>query len=185
MLPSILNTTKTSLIAGVTALSLLVGGVAPANAWGKGEQQFVAGAATAVLLGTLIMNSPKYGNAQPAPTYQPRPQYYKPVPRYYKPVPQYYKPVPRPYKYRPVVYQPAPVSLYNTPAAMAFNSYTSNERRRIQSTLTAYGYYHGGIDGAFGPGTYTAIDTYARHTGKTAQLSSSAGAFGLLDGLLF
>ncbi len=179
MLPSILNTTKTSLIAGVTALSLLVGGVAPANAWGKGEQQFVAGAATAVLLGALIMNSPKYGNAQPQPTYAPRPQYYQPRPQYYKPAPRYYR-----YD-RPVRYQPAPVSIYGTPAGLAFNSYTSNERRRIQSTLTAYGYYRGGIDGSFGPGTYSAIDAYARRTGKTAQLSTSAGAYGLLDGLLF
>ena len=170
MLPSILTTTKTSLIAGVTALSMLMAGTTEANAWGKPEQQFVAGAATAVLLGALILNSPKYGNAQP--TYQPQPQYYQPQPRYYR-------------YHRPVRYEPAPVSIYGTPAGLAFNSYTSNERRRIQSTLTAYGYYHGGIDGNFGPGTYGAIDAYARRTGKTAQLSTSAGAYGLLDGLLF
>ena len=167
MLPAILTNAKTNLIAGVTALAVLTAGTSPAQAWGKPEQQFVAGAATALLLGALILNSPKYGSAQPA--YQPQPQY---QPRYYR-------------YHRPVRYEPAPVSIYGTPAGLAFNSYTSNERRRIQSTLTAYGYYHGGIDGNFGPGTYGAIDAYARRTGKTSMLATRAGAYGLLDGLLF
>lgn len=172
MLPSILTSSflaksKTTVIAAVTAVALVASGTAPAQAWGKPEQQFLAGAATAVLLGSLILNSPRYGNAQPQ--YQPRPQY-----------------LPRPHRpQRPVYYTPAPVSIYGTPTGRAFNSYTSNERRRIQSTLTAYGYYHGGIDGAFGPTTYSAIDAYARNTGKSASLSTSAGAYGLLDGLLF
>ena len=176
MLPSILTNAKTTLIAGVTALAVLTAGTAPAQAWGKPEQQFVAGAATAVLLGALIMNSPKYGNQQPAyhpPVYQP--------PVYQPPVYQ-----PRPYRYhRPVRYEPAPVSIYGSPTGLAFNSYSTNERLRIQSALTAYGYYHGGIDGSFGPGTYGAIDAYARHTGKTAMLATRAGAYGLLDGLLY
>ncbi|MEO8242047.1 MAG: peptidoglycan-binding protein [bacterium] len=169
MLPTMFTNTKRNLIAGVTAAAVLVAGAAPAMAWGKGEQQFLAGIVATLAVTQLIKNSPKYGN--PAPVYQPapRPQY-----RYYRPTHQ-----------RPVYYQPAPVSIYGTPVGRAFNSYTSNERRRIQSTLTAYGYYHGGIDGAFGNGTYSAIDAYARHTGKTAMLGTSAGSYGLLDGLLF
>ncbi|MBC7478383.1 MAG: peptidoglycan-binding protein [Pseudorhodobacter sp.] len=184
MLPSILKNVKTHLIAGATALAVLMSGTTEAQAWGKGEQQFIAGAATAVLLGALIMNSPKYGHAQPV--YQ-RPPVYRP-PVYQPPVyqPPVYQPKPRYYRYhRPVRYDPVPVSIYNTPISNAFSSYSSNERRRIQSTLTAYGYYHGSIDGNFGPGTYGAIDDYARHTGKSSMLASNAGSFGLLDGLLF
>ena len=171
MLPSICANVKTKLIAGVTALAVLTAGTAPAQAWGKNEQQFVAGAVTALALGALILNSPKYGQARPVyqPQYQQKPQYY----------------TPRTSHKRPVRYEPAPVSIYSTPAGMAFNTYTSNERRRIQSTLTAYGYYRGSIDGSFGPGTYGAIDAYARRTGKTSMLASRAGAYGLLDALLF
>ena len=85
----------------------------------------------------------------------------------------------------PVRYEPAPVSIYGSPVGQAFNAYSDNEQRRIQSTLSAYGYYHGSIDGSFGPGTYNALAMYASRTNKTALLSSRAGAFGLLDGLLF
>ncbi len=172
MLPSILTNAKTHLIAGATALAVLMSGTTEAQAWGKPEQQFVAGAATAVLLGALILNSPRYGSAQPAyhPVYQP--PVYQPQPRYYR-------------YHRPVRYDPAPVSIYGSPIGRAFVSYTSNERLRIQSTLSAYGYYHGGIDGSFGPATYGAIDAYARRTGKSSMLATSSGAYGLLDGLLF
>jgi hypothetical protein len=163
MLPTMFANTKRTLIAGVTAFAVMVTGTSPAMAWGKNEQQFLAGVATTLLIGQLIRNSPRFNQPQA----QPQPQYQKPR------------------QQRPVRYDPHPVSIYSTPAGMAFNSYTSNERRRIQSTLTAYGYYHGGIDGAFGPGTYNAIDAYARRTGKSAMLNSRAGAYGLLDGLLF
>jgi len=163
MLPSMLINAKRNLIAGVTAVAVLAAGTSPALAWGKNEQQFLAGVATTLLIGQLIRNSPRYGQ----PAAQPQPQYYAPRP------------------HRPVRYSPQPVSIYGTPAGLAFNSYTDNEQRRIQSTLTAYGYYRGNIDGSFGPGTFTAIDAYARRTGKSAQLNSRAGAYGLLDGLLF
>ncbi|MEI6098406.1 MAG: peptidoglycan-binding protein [Alphaproteobacteria bacterium] len=203
MLPAILNLTKakTHLIATVTAFAVLTAGTMPAQAWGQKEQQFLAGAVTAGLIGALIVNTPRYGYVNPVyqtqPLYQPQPVYraqplYQPHPVYrahpvyqpqYRRLPQRYAPLPR---YQdPVYYQPAPVSIYGTPAGRAFNTYTSNERRRIQSTLTAYGYYQGGIDGAFGPRTYDAIDAYARNTGKTASLATRAGAYGLLDGLLF
>jgi Putative peptidoglycan binding domain len=159
MLP-LMSTTKRNLIAGVTAVAVLAAGTSPALAWGKPEQQFLAGVVSTLVVGAII-NDIKQQHAVPQPQYQP--------PRYR----------------HPVRYQPQPVSIYGTPTGLAFNSYTDNERRRIQSTLTAYGYYHGGIDGSFGPGTYTAISAYARRTGKAAMLGSRAGAYGVLDGLLF
>ena len=163
MLPSMFAQTKRNLIAGVTAVAVLAAGTQPALAWGKPEQQFLAGVVSTLVVGAIIKDI-QQNRAQPQPQVQP---HYTPKP------------------HRPVRYQPAPVSIYSTPAGMAFNSYTDNEQRRIQSTLTAYGYYHGGIDGSFGPGTYNAIHAYARRTGKLSQLNSRAGAYGVLDGLLF
>jgi hypothetical protein len=75
------------------------------------------------------------------------------------------------------------VSLYSTPAARAFQSYSLTERKAIQRNLRAWGYYRGGIDGAFGPGTYNAITAYARDEG--ISLSTSAKAYGAYDGLLY
>ncbi len=159
MLPSMFATTKRNLIAGVTAVAVLAAGTTPALAWGKPEQQFLAGVVSTLVVGAII-NDIRQNRVQPQP---------QPLPR----------------QHRPVRYQPVPVSIYNTPTGLAFNSYSDNEQRRIQSTLTAYGYYHGGIDGSFGPGTYAAITAYARHTNKVAMLNSRAGAYGVLDGLLF
>jgi len=163
MLPSMFANAKRNLIAGVTAFAVLASGTTPALAWGKGEQQFLAGVATTLLLGQIIKNSPRY-RQQPV---APQQHYYTPRP------------------HRPAYYEPQHTSIYATPIGMAFNSYSDNEQRRIQSTLTAYGYYRGNIDGSFGPGTYDAIAAYARRTGKTAELGSRAGSYGLLDGLLF
>ena len=85
--------------------------------------------------------------------------------------------------------QPTPVvipsSIYQTPTAVAFQSYTPAQRRLIQQRLAAYGYYRSGIDGAFGPGTYNAITIYARDIGKTSAMSTTAGAYGVLDGLIY
>jgi len=41
--------------------------------------------------------------------------------------------------------------LAQTATAQAFNSYSYQDRRTIQSRLAAWGYYGGGIDGAFAP----------------------------------
>jgi murein DD-endopeptidase MepM/ murein hydrolase activator NlpD len=172
MLP-VMSNAKRNLIAGVTAIAVLVAGTSPALAWGKKEQQFLAGVVTTIIAGQVIRDAREHGAFQP----RQQPVYQQPV--YQQPV--YTPPPPR----QPVYYQPAPVSIYHTPAAYAFNSYTSNERRRIQSTLTGYGYYHGGIDGSFGPGTYGAIEAYAARTGRGAMLDTQGGTYGLLDSLLF
>ncbi len=47
----------------------------------------------------------------------------------------------------PVYVAPTHTSIYATPAARAFNSYSRGERKAIQRSLRSMGYYHGGIDG--------------------------------------
>ena len=155
MLPTMFTNAKRNLIAGVTAAAVLAAGTTPALAWGKNEQQFLTGVLSVLAVQALIREA-----NHRAKVTQPRYQY-------------------------PVRYEPAPVSIYSSTTAQAFNSYTDNEQRRIQSTLSAYGYYKGSIDGSFGPGTYNAVTLYANRTGKTAMLDTRAGAYGLLDGLLF
>lgn len=159
MLP-LMSTAKRNLIAGTMALGLLAAGPTPALAWGKKEQGFLTGIA-AVLLFQQFMNQ---SHAAPLPQARPQPQ---PLPRYQE----------------PARYQPA--SIYATPVGQAFNAYSDAEQRRIQSTLSAYGYYQGTIDGSFGPGTYNALALYAARTNKVALMDSRSGAFTLLDGLLF
>jgi Putative peptidoglycan binding domain len=85
------------------------------------------------------------------------------------------------------VYAPPPTttSIYRTPVAQAFQSYSLAERKAIQRNLRAWGYYRGGIDGSFGPGTYNAVVAYARDEGTSANLGSAAGAYGVYDGLLY
>lgn len=160
MLLSVMNA-KTTLIAGLTALSIAAVPATPAMAWGEKEQGFVAGVATAVIVDELLKNrrarlgGPVY--AAPAPTYvEPRRTYVEPR---------------------------HTTSIYATPAGRAFQSYSLRERKAIQRNLRAWGYYRGGIDGSFGPGTYNAITAYARDEGQS--LRSTSAAYGVYDGLLF
>jgi peptidoglycan hydrolase-like protein with peptidoglycan-binding domain len=69
--------------------------------------------------------------------------------------------------------------------AAQFNSYTNHRQRRIQSTLSAYGYYRGAIDGSFGPGTYNATVAYANATGRSNLLGTMVGARSIYKALLF
>ena len=169
MLP-VLSNLKTKLIAGTVAASLLAASAAPALAWGDREQGFTSGVVATVLLGALL-TQPRYIQPQPQPVYRHRqPVYYQPV---------YRQPV-----YQQPVYQAPAQSIYSTPAAVAFNSYSTNERIRIQATLANYGYYNGSLDGSFGSGTYNAVNAYASRTGKLAALSTRGGAYGLYDALI-
>ena len=183
MLP-LLSNLKTSLIAGSVALALVATSAAPALAWSRDDKMFARGVAATLLLGYLITSNNR-AHAQPVPQYQPQ---YQPQ---YRPVyrgdddqrddrgDQYGQ-----YPRHPV-YVPAPQpSIYYTPAAYAFSTYSMNERRRIQATLTNYGYYHGYLDGNFGPGTYDAIARYARNTGRLQYLGSQAGSVEIFNGLL-
>ena len=57
-------------------------------------------------------------------------------------------------------------------------------RDALQIALQWFGFYTARIDGAFGPGTYGALVAYARDTAGERQLSTVAGAYGVLDSLL-
>ena len=87
----------------------------------------------------------------------------------------------------PVYVDPRPsyTSIYRTPAALAFNTYSAAERQAIQRSLRATGYYRGSLDGSFGPGTYNAIVAYARDEGITSRLASTGSAYAVYDGLIF
>lgn len=162
------------LVAAVTALAIALP-AAPALAWGQREQDTLTGAVGALLIENAIRNG---RNNQPV--YQ-EPQYQQPryQPRY---EPEY---EPRRGHRRHYEEPRQTVSVYNTAAARAFNSYSRSERRLIQRRLAAYGYYRGGFDGSFGPGTYSAITAYARANGQGRALASTNTAFGVYDGLIY
>jgi Putative peptidoglycan binding domain len=148
-------TARSTLIAALAALSIAAVPAAPALAWGDKEQGFVAGVATAVIIDEILKNSRK------ARAYDRRD-----TPIYVEP-------------------RRTHTSIYSTPAARAFQSYSHAERKAIQRNLRAWGYYRGGIDGAFGPGTYNAVVAYARDEGASGSLKSTSGAYGVYDGLLY
>ena len=157
---TLFSSAKRALISGSVALALLGTSVAPAMAWGQREQDFTKGALSALLLGAIVHDARQHHG------YDDRP-------------PVYYPMRPRP------VYQEPVQSFYATPAAQAFQSYSSAERRRIQAALANYGYYFGYVDGSFGPGTYRAITAYASESGQMALLETRGGAYGLLDSLIY
>jgi hypothetical protein len=149
-------TMKSKLIAALTAASIAAVPAAPALAWGDKEQGFVAGVATAVIVDEILKNNRIAREARRAPA------------------PEYVYVEPRPTTHS---------SIYSTPAARAFQNYSLRERKAIQRNLRAWGYYRGGIDGSFGPGTYNAITAYARDEG--VSLRSTSSAYGVYDGLIF
>ncbi|MGB8814662.1 MAG: peptidoglycan-binding domain-containing protein [Paracoccaceae bacterium] len=163
MLPSV----KKTAITAITALSLALTAVSPAQALGKNERKFLEGVAAALLVQALIKETRKK-----APVQQyVQPQYVQPAPVYPRHVVQ-------------SNYTPAN-SIYRTPAAVAFNAYSAEERRAIQRRLARMGYYRSGIDGSFGPGTYNAVAAYARDSGTGDRLADREGAFGIYDGLIY
>lgn len=161
MLLSVMNA-KTTLIAGLTAFSIAAVPATPALAWGEKEQGFVAGVATAVIVEELLKNRRARLSGQ---RYVPAPTYVEPEPVYAEPR--------------------HTTSIYATPVARAFQSYSLSERKAIQRNLRAWGYYRGGIDGSFGPSTYNAVVAYARDEGASASLKSTAGAYGIYDGMIY
>lgn len=163
MLPMIRPTLRTGLVAAITALSLTLPAV-PAQAWGQREQDTLKGAVGALVLKAIIDDAREDRRRAPVYREEPRPHQghgYHHTPRQHE------------------------GSIYQTPAARAFNSYSRSERKLIQRRLAQYGYYRGGVDGSFGPGTYSAVVAYARAQGMGRDLGSNAGAFGVYDGLIF
>ena len=67
-----------------------------------------------------------------------------------------------------------------TTTTTAVNGYTVSQVRQVQSALHRLGYYHGPVDGDFGLGTQTALESYQIHSGApvTGTLTS-----GVLSGL--
>lgn len=138
--------------------ALALAPAAPALAWGEKEQNALAAVAVLGTLGALYYRSQMAPAPAPAPVTVPR---------------------------QPPQFVSQPASIYQTPVAQAFNRYSFGERQRIQSRLSNWGYYRGGIDGAFGPATYAAVNAYARDGNQQNRLTSTTGAFALMDGLLF
>lgn len=160
MLPHLKSTT----LSLITALALAVP-AAPALAWGQREQDTLKGAVGALVLKAIIDDARR----DRGPVYSADPQ---PRPRHHQHGHGYAKPKPAP-------------TIYTTPAARAFNSYSAAQRYLIQRRLSHWGYYRGGIDGSFGPGTYSAVVAYARAQGMGRSLGTTAGAFGVYDGLIY
>ncbi|MGL4311922.1 MAG: peptidoglycan-binding domain-containing protein [Paracoccaceae bacterium] len=188
MLPN-LSALKRNSVASLLALSIAAGSAAPASALGKNERKFLQGAAAAAIIGALLYDNDRRNRAIPAPVAPPVTRQ-PPAPVYAPPPPVYQQPIPTQPVYGKVIGHdhhraPHANSIYASPAAQAFNSYNLTERRAIQRRLAAYGYYRSGIDGDFGPGTYSAIMAYARDSGTTDRLSSRNTAFAVLDGLIF
>lgn len=158
MLPTVM-TAKRNLIAAVTAAALALP-AAPAQAWGDREQGFVAGVVTTIIVDGLIKQNriAREVSRSPEVIYVERPTYSS---------------------------KAATTSIYRTPAAQAFQSYSLHERKAIQRSLRAYGYYRGGIDGRFGRGTFNAISAYARDEGLAGRLSRTTTAFAVYDSLIF
>jgi Putative peptidoglycan binding domain len=156
---------KTAAVSALAATSIFVGSLAPAQAFGDRERAFLQGIATAVIVDKLITEGQRPRRQQPV--------YVAPPVTF---VPQ--EPV---YTHRPT----HTTSIYQTPAARAFNSYSRAERVAIQRRLSALGYYRSGIDGSFGPGTYNAVVAYARDAGQGDSLRGTNTAFGVYDGLIY
>lgn len=163
MLPMI--STRKALISAVTALSLALP-AAPALAWGQREQDVLTGVAGALIIGAIINDANHKQPRPPVMAEEPYPAHGGGHHHHHQPQPQY-------------------ISVYDTAAARAFNSYSRSERRLIQRRLANYGYYRGGVDGSFGPGTYKAVVAYARDNGQGRDLESRAGAYGIYDGLIY
>jgi hypothetical protein len=162
MLPILSFRIRRNLVACSLALALTLP-AAPSFAWGQHEQGLLAGAVGALAIAGIIQANKNQQRGTSAPVYvQPQLVYAAPP-----------------------VHQPQRVSAARTPAAYAFSSYSSGERRAIQRSLARAGYYFGAIDGAFGPGTYNATAAFARDTGAASAFSSQAGAYGLYDRLLY
>lgn len=67
-----------------------------------------------------------------------------------------------------------------TEARTAVNGYSVSQVRQVQSALHRLGYYHGQVDGDFGLGTQTALESYQIHSGAPV---TGTLTLGLLSGL--
>lgn len=160
---------RTAAIGATAAFAIAAAGATPAAALGDRERDILLGLTAAVIVGALINQA--QANDRPR---QPRATVIEPEPQYLA-SPD-----------RPIVRVPeVQPSIYRTPAAQAFNGYSAEERRAIQQRLKAHGYYKRGIDGIFGPGTYSAVLAFAADNGLSQNLRSTADARGIYDALIY
>ena len=167
---------KSAALTATLAVAVALGGTGPAAAWGQREQDTLKGAVGALVLKVIIDDARR---DRPPAVYQ------EPAPRPYDGYHHHDRDYDRGYD-RGHGRKMAPAqSIYSTPLARAFNSYPASQRYQIQRQLAYWGYYRGRVDGSFGPGTYSAVVAYARDQGMARSLGSTAGAFGVYDGLIY
>lgn len=169
-------------ITGIVALGVTLSTLAPAQALGRNEKNFLKGVAATIVAQQVIksINTNRQARIAQGTGYAPSYSFVQPAPVYASTRPAYQ---PRP-TYRPT--QAAYVSpIYSSPVATAFNAYSNTDRKRIQQRLAAQGYYTSGIDGAFGQGTYNAINAYANAQGKATQLNTPAGVHGVFGDMIY
>jgi hypothetical protein len=85
---------------------------------------------------------------------------------------------------KPSVAPMNPMSTMNpsvqTQTTTAVNGYSISQVRQVQSALHRLGYYHGPVDGDFGLGTQTALESYQIHA---SQPVTGTLTLGVLSGL--
>lgn len=167
MLPAVSNFKKNALVALISVAIALP--AAPALAWGQREQDTLKGAVGALIIAGIIQDA-NHRRQQPVVPQQPN-IYHEPRPIYVEPRHPHHP------HYDHVI------TLNQTAAARGFYSYSSGERRLIQRRLAQAGYYYGGIDGAFGRGTYNAVAGYAQDRGQS--IGNMGAVFGVYDGLIY
>lgn len=76
----------------------------------------------------------------------------------------------------PVPHPAPPVNLDKIPAGIVYRGLTLKERKAVQSSLAAVGYYSEPIDGVWGPATWNATVSYAERVGIKVFLNDMSGA---------
>jgi hypothetical protein len=79
----------------------------------------------------------------------------------------------------PVPHPARALNIHLIAPAYAFNGLTKTDRMLVQTQLRQFGYYTGGIDGAWGPQTWTAVKAYAVALDLTPGLADMSGALGI------
>jgi hypothetical protein len=67
-----------------------------------------------------------------------------------------------------------------TQTRTAVNGYSLSEVRQVQAALRRLGYYHGQVDGDFGPNTQNALEKYQTNAGQPVTGTLTLGALGSL-----
>lgn len=162
-----------SALVAATALGTIPGTARAAN--GDITKGLVMGVVGGLAVNQLLNSQ----NGQARAVTRSTPVYTQPQPVYTQPRPVYRE---RRYEHRHHRAYRAPFTTAS--AHVAFNSQGYHTRRAIQYRLAQQGYYNGGIDGLWGPGTASAVYTYARTHGRLDMLGSVRASERLYHGIL-